>query len=206
MLGGGIIGQLTLSRFFILHAAILSGALFTIAAIHLVALRKVGNAGPWDEKKRREEGPFWPDQVFKDGLVASLIILILVALSVFAPPPFAGMADPLDASYIPKPEWNFLFFYEALKFFPGQLEVIATMGIPLIGTLVLLLIPFVDRDPERRPSPATHRHGGLGCRRRAVYRPHAGRGLQQARGARGAASDAIISAGSRLHRPCSLGR
>jgi ubiquinol-cytochrome c reductase cytochrome b subunit len=151
MLGGGIIGQLTLSRFFILHAAILSGTLFAIAAIHLVALRKVGNAGPWDEKKRVKKGPFWPDQVFKDGLVAGLIILLLVALSVFAPPPFAGMADPLDASYIPKPEWNFLFFYQALKFFPGRSEVIATVGIPLVGTLVLLLLPFVDRNPERHP-------------------------------------------------------
>jgi ubiquinol-cytochrome c reductase cytochrome b subunit len=151
MLGGSIIGQLTLSRFFILHAAVISGALFTIVAIHLVALRKVGNAGPWDEQQRKKTGPFWPDQVFKDGLASSLIILLLAALSVFAPPPFAGMADPLDASYIPKPEWNFLFFYEALKFFPGRLEVIATVGIPLVGTLLLLMLPFVDRDPERRP-------------------------------------------------------
>ncbi|MGZ6219329.1 MAG: cytochrome b N-terminal domain-containing protein [Syntrophales bacterium] len=151
MLGGGVIGQLTLSRFFILHAAILSGALLVIVAIHLVALRKVGNAGPWDEKERQKRGPFWPDQVFKDGLAASLVILLLVALSVYAPPPFAGMADPLDASYVPKPEWNFLFFYEALKFLPGQLEMIVTVGIPVIGTLILLLVPFFDRDPERHP-------------------------------------------------------
>lgn len=151
MLSGGVIGQLTLSRFFILHAAILSGALFVIVAIHLVALRKVGNAGPWDEKERQKRGPFWPDQVFKDGLAASLVILLLVALSVYAPPPFAGMADPLDASYVPKPEWNFLFFYEALKFLPGQLEMIVTVGIPVIGTLILLLVPFFDRDPERQP-------------------------------------------------------
>jgi ubiquinol-cytochrome c reductase cytochrome b subunit len=151
MQGGGVIGQLTLSRFFILHAAILSGALMAFVAVHLVALRKVGNAGPWGEKEREKKGPFWPDQVFKDGFAASLVILLLVALCVFAPPPFSGMADPLDASYIPKPEWNFLFFYEALKFFPGRLEVIATIGIPLGGTLILLMIPFVDRSPERHP-------------------------------------------------------
>jgi len=151
MIGGGVIGQLTLSRFFIGHAALVSGALFALAAVHLVALRKVGNAGPWNERKRELSGSFWPDQVFKDGLAASLVIFILVALSVLFPPPYAGMADPLDASYIPKPEWNFLFFYQAVKYFPGHLEIIATTGIPLIGTLLLLLIPFFDRDPERRP-------------------------------------------------------
>jgi mono/diheme cytochrome c family protein len=152
MLGGGVIGQLTLSRFFILHAAIASGILLSIAAVHLVALRKAGNAGPWDEMKRRIKGPFWPDQVFKDGLVASLVILVLVALSVAIPPPFAGMADPLDATYIPKPEWNFLFFYQALKYFPGHWEVLATVGIPLGGFLVLVLVPFVDRSAERNPA------------------------------------------------------
>jgi ubiquinol-cytochrome c reductase cytochrome b subunit len=152
MLGGGVIGQLTLSRFFILHVAIASGILLTIAAIHLVALRKAGNAGPWDEMKRRMKGPFWPDQVFKDGLVASLVILALVGLSAAIPPPFAGMADPLDATYIPKPEWNFLFFYQALKYFPGSLEVIPTVGIPLGGFLILVLVPFVDRSAERNPA------------------------------------------------------
>jgi ubiquinol-cytochrome c reductase cytochrome b subunit len=152
MLGGGVIGQLTLSRFFILHAAIASGILLTIAAIHLVALRKAGNAGPWDEMKRRLKGPFWPDQVFKDGLVASLVIVALVGLTVAIPPPFAGMADPLDATYIPKPEWNFLFFYQALKYFPGPWEVLATVGIPLGGFLVLVLVPFVGRSPERNPA------------------------------------------------------
>lgn len=151
MLGGGLIGQLALSRFFILHVAILSGALLALIAVHLVALRKVGNAGPWSEIKQAMKGSFWPDQVFKDAVAASMIIVLLIALSVFFPPPYAGMADPLDASYVPKPEWNFLFFYEALKYFPGRLEVIATAGIPLIGTLILLLIPFVDSAQERSP-------------------------------------------------------
>ena len=54
--------------------------------------------------------------------------------------------------YIPKPEWNFLFFYQALKYFPGHWEVLATVGIPLGGFLVLVLVPFVDRSPERNPA------------------------------------------------------
>ncbi|MDD1713385.1 MAG: cytochrome b N-terminal domain-containing protein, partial [Methanoregulaceae archaeon] len=152
MLGGGVIGQLTISRFFILHAAIFSGMLLTLGLVHLVALRKAGNAGPWDERKRERKGPFWPDQVFKDGLVATAVIISLVGLSAYVPPPFAGMADPLDASYVPKPEWNFLFFYQALKFFPGHLEVVATVGIPLGGFIILILVPFVDTGKERSPA------------------------------------------------------
>ena len=166
MLGGGIIGQLTLSRFFVLHAAVVSGTLFAIAAVHLVALRKVGNAGPWDDEKRQKKGPFWPDQVFKDGLVAGLIILLLVALSVFVPPPFAGMADPLDASYIPKPEWNFLFFYRSLEVFPGTARGHRHRRHPSRRDPGPSSDSFRGPRPGASPRPAARGHGGLDRRRR----------------------------------------
>jgi mono/diheme cytochrome c family protein len=61
------------------------------------------------------------------------------------------MADPLDVSYIPKPEWNFLFLYQSLKYFPGRLEAVGTVGIPTVLVLIFVLLPFVDRNPERDP-------------------------------------------------------
>jgi ubiquinol-cytochrome c reductase cytochrome b subunit len=148
---GEAMGQLTLSRFFILHVALLPGALLALIGIHLVAFRRFGSVGPWDKAKRQRNGRFWPDQVFKDGLLAIIIFLVLVGLSAFVPPPFAGPADPVDTSYLPKPEWNFLFLYQALKFFPSRLEPLGTVGIPLVGILVLVLLPFLDRRPERNP-------------------------------------------------------
>jgi ubiquinol-cytochrome c reductase cytochrome b subunit len=148
---GDAMGQLSLSRFFITHVALLPGALLALIGVHLVAFRRFGSVGPWHKAKRQRDGRFWPDQVFKDGLLAVLILLLLVGLSVFVPPPFAGPADPVDTSYLPKPEWNFLFLYEALKFFPGRLEPLGTVGIPLVGILVLVLLPFLDRRPERNP-------------------------------------------------------
>ena len=152
MRGGELIGQLTLSRFFILHAAILPGLLAALVGIHLVAFRCFGSVGPWDEKKRTFKGPFWPDQFFKDAVIGALIVLLLVSLSVFVPPPTSGPADPLDASFVPKPEWNFLFLYEALKFFPGPFEPLGTVGIPTLVVLLLVLLPFMDRRPERNPA------------------------------------------------------
>ena len=94
----------------------------------------------------------------------------------------------------PKPEWNFLFFYEALKFLPGQLEVIVTIGIPVIGTLILLLVPFVDRDPERHPFKRPIAMAGWVIVVGGLHRPHPGRGLWQARGRTGRGMSAPLTA------------
>lgn len=152
LLGGDVMGQLSVSRFFALHIALLPGLLATLILLHLVAFRRFGSVGPWREEQRLRQGPFWPDQVYKDLITASLVFLIVIALCVFVPPDFSGPADPLDTTYMPKPEWNFLFLYQALKLFPGKLEVVGTVGIPLVGVLVLLLVPFIDRRSERNPA------------------------------------------------------
>jgi ubiquinol-cytochrome c reductase cytochrome b subunit len=151
ILGGDSIGQLTLSRFFITHTAILPSILLGLFAVHIIALRKVGSAGSWNTEKNRLKGPFWPDQVFKDGLFSVMVFLVLLTLMVWFRPPISGMADPLDTFYSPKPEWNFLFFYQILKYFPGSLELLPAFGIPIGGTLFLLLLPFLDRSGERSP-------------------------------------------------------
>jgi ubiquinol-cytochrome c reductase cytochrome b subunit len=149
--GGFNMGQLTLSRFFVLHTAIFPVILFLFVGFHIIAFRKFGSVGPWDQEKRNSFSSFWPDQVFKDVLFALIIIIGLVALASFVPPPFAGPADPMDSTYIPKPEWNFLFLYQALKFLPGKLEIIGTVGLPLIFILILILLPFLDKNPEKNP-------------------------------------------------------
>ena len=150
--GGEMMGQLTLSRFFILHIAVLSGLLATFLLIHLVSFRRAGSVGPWAGSKRTGSRPFWPDQVQKDLVMACLVFIALVALATFVPPPFTGAADPADAVFTPKPEWTFLFLYQSLKLFPGSLEAVVAVGLPLALVLIMLGVPFVDRRPERNPA------------------------------------------------------
>jgi ubiquinol-cytochrome c reductase cytochrome b subunit len=149
--GGATMGQLTLSRFFILHITILPGILMVLIGIHLIAFRRFGISGPWNETKRKRIGLFWPDQILDDTVIVTLLCFILIVLTVFASAPITGPADPLDTSYVPKPEWNFLFLYQALKFFPGRLEPIGTVGIALFIILLLVFLPFIDRRAERNP-------------------------------------------------------
>lgn len=95
--------------------------------------------------------PFFPFTVYKDAVVALIIMLILLALAIFAKVPLEEQANPLDSSYVPRPEWYFLFFFELLKHFPGKLEFLGAMGVPIGILLVLLLLPFFDRNPLRQP-------------------------------------------------------
>lgn len=151
MRGGPGVGQLTLSRLFGVHVGVLPVLLAMLIILHLIAFRRFGTVGPWNEENRKFTVPFWPDQVLKDTVATIIVIFIIIALCVFAPKPFYGPADPLDASFVPKPEWNFLFLYQALKYFHGILEPVGVIGVPAFFVTLLLLVPFIDRRPERNP-------------------------------------------------------
>src|ERR671918_1482939 len=66
---------------------------------------------------------------------------------------YAGpKADPTTTTYVPRPEWYFFFLFELLRVIkPPDLTPLATIGIPTICMILIVLLPFVDRSPERRP-------------------------------------------------------
>lgn len=95
---------------------------------------------------------FYPSFLFKEIFVMMLIfILVAVILALVFPVGLGDPADPTDNLFVPKPEWYFMSLYELLKFFPGKLEVIATAVIPAGGIVVLVLLPFLDKNPEKNP-------------------------------------------------------
>jgi len=149
--GANKMGQMALLRMYVLHVAILPAAIAGFVMLHLIAFRQYGESGPWDEKKRKKVGYFWPEQIFKDVVVTLLIFLLLVWLSAFFPAPFSGLADPSDTLVSPKPAWPFLFLYQILKFLPGPLEPLGTAGVPLVIILLFASLPFADKNPEKNP-------------------------------------------------------
>ncbi len=95
---------------------------------------------------------FWPDSIYKDLLVSLAIFILLILLASFLGVPTEPKANPNDTAYIPRPEWYFLFLFQMLKYFPGNLEWLGTTIIPGIAILVLLLLPLLDRNPRRHYS------------------------------------------------------
>jgi quinol-cytochrome oxidoreductase complex cytochrome b subunit len=89
------------------------------------------------QKAKNEGVPFFPDILFKDAVVALLVFLILVGLAYFLGAPLENRANPADTSYTPRPEWYFIFLFQLLKYFPGNLEVI---GVIIIPSIVIALL------------------------------------------------------------------
>ncbi|MBI3168589.1 MAG: c-type cytochrome [Chloroflexi bacterium] len=109
-------------------------------------------------EKQLEKGErFWPDTIFKDLVMSFGIFILLLLLATFIGVPGEPKADPSDTSYIPRPEWYFLFLFKFLALYGqlpviGKIEWLATVLIPGIAIAVLTLMPFIEKSPYRHYS------------------------------------------------------
>ncbi|HKP90658.1 MAG TPA: c-type cytochrome [Thermoleophilaceae bacterium] len=96
--------------------------------------------------------PFFPYAVLKDSLMACIVMLVIIAMAILFGSELGPKADPTSTTYTPRPEWYFFFLFELLRVVkPPALVFIATVGIPTICMVLLFLLPFYDRSPERNP-------------------------------------------------------
>jgi menaquinol-cytochrome c reductase cytochrome b/c subunit len=96
--------------------------------------------------------PFFPYAVAKDSIMACIVMVSIITLSILFGAELGPKADPTTTTYVPRPEWYFFFLFELLRVIkPALLVPLATIGVPTICIILLLLLPFIDRGPERRP-------------------------------------------------------
>jgi menaquinol-cytochrome c reductase cytochrome b/c subunit len=97
--------------------------------------------------------PFFPYAVLKDSVMAAIVLVVIIAMAiVLGAGELSNKADPTTATYTPRPEWYFFFLFEVLRVIkPPELTPLATIGVPTIALVLLALLPFYDRNPERRP-------------------------------------------------------
>jgi menaquinol-cytochrome c reductase cytochrome b/c subunit len=101
---------------------------------------------------KKKGKPFFPYAVAKDSAMFLVVTLVIIALSIILGAEQGPKADPTTTTYVPRPDWYFFFLFELLRVIkPPWLVPLATVGIPTIAMVLLLLLPFYDRNPERRP-------------------------------------------------------
>ena len=104
------------------------------------------------EVMKKKGKPFFPYAIMKDSVMALIVVLVIVAMSIWLGAEQGPKADPTTTTYVPRPEWYFFFLFELLRVIkPPELVPIATIGVPTIAMVLLFLLPFYDRNPERNP-------------------------------------------------------
>ena len=156
MRGGANVTGATLTRFFGAHVAILPAITTVLLALHLLFIQHHGMSVPpsveGEERrtgKRVPQMPFVPHFALRDLFGWTVALALLAGLSAFYPWELGRKADPFASAPAGiKPEWYFLWMFEALKYTPatilgmsGELLVLVPVG---AGALLLVLLPFLD--------------------------------------------------------------
>lgn len=169
MRGGEEVTGATIGRFFGLHVAILPAIFTGLLAVHLILVQRQGMSEPleWKEKAPQEKRymKFFPEFLYRDVLVWLIVLNVLALLSVFFPDgigvvhwPLGEKADPFaPPPPVIRPEWYFMFAFQALKFLPAHLWFIEgeLFGIFVftVGGIIWLLVPYLDKKSPRGERP-----------------------------------------------------
>ena len=151
--GGENVSGATLTRFYAIHVAVLPAITTVILGVHLYLVQRHGMSVPpsiQDEGGPARRMKFVPGFLMRD-LVGWLVALaLLAALAAFFPAHLGQEADPFaPAPAGIKPEWYFMFMFQALKYLPAHIlwiiegEVFGILVFSVAG-LLLVFLPFID--------------------------------------------------------------
>ena len=171
ILGGDTVGGSTLTRFYAIHVFVLPGLIFAAVGLHMWLILRHGISEmpkvdqPVDPATYKEEYeqrleqtgvPFWPVAMWRDVIFSTVLVgVILFCAVVFGAPALDSPPDPSSINSNPMPDWYFWWYFAILSMLPPYLETYVILGLPVIGLLVMLLLPLLfnkgHRAPSRRP-------------------------------------------------------
>lgn len=168
--GGEEVTGATIGRFFGLHVAILPALFTAVIALHLLFVQRQGMSEPidWDKApaEKKKYMKFFPNFLYRDLLLWLVALNVLALLCVFFPDgvgvihwPLGAKADPFaPPPEVIRPEWYFMFAFQALKMIPAKVLFLEGEQFGLIvmalGGIVWTLVPFLDKSARRnRRSP-----------------------------------------------------
>jgi len=163
--GGEAVSGLTLTRFYAIHMLLLPAllAIFTVAHIYLVRIHGLAEPESETESASTQEEPlyrFYPEHAFRSALAFTVVFLVILALAYFGKVSREEIAGTFNESYLPRPEWYFMWLFQMLTYFSGAWEVVGSLALPTIGITLLFAVPFLGRG---RRSQAAHRPLAVGA-------------------------------------------
>lgn len=143
LLGGDAYNERTLSRFYIVHAAVLPTTMILLIGVHIAFIRMHGIAELRDESQsddRPRHFNFFPDHVLTELMIGLVLMILLSALATIFPAMLGPKADPLTTPEVIKPEWWFYVSFRWLKLFSLTFAVLSSGFI----VAAMFLWPWID--------------------------------------------------------------
>ena len=116
----------------------------------------------YKEDVKKEGKPFFPYAIYHDTIMSLVVVAVIIGLAVIwkftadgtepgtLGPLYEAKADPGTTNFVPRPDWFFYFLFYLLRIFKWpETVVLGTVGIPTLLLVLLLMLPFYDRRPER---------------------------------------------------------
>ena len=95
--------------------------------------------------------PFFPNFLLKEWIAGAVFLTAFMLWVMFNPVELGPKANPDDTTFIPVPDWYFLFLYQLLKYYPGSAIVFGTVLVPMAASLILIFTPWLDVRKSRHP-------------------------------------------------------
>ncbi len=160
LVGGDQVGNLTLTRLYALHVAILPMLAGLLLVFHVYQQLRWGTVdvhhGETKPAAEEEQTPlsatdrssadaasYWPTQTARNALVFGVVFGIVTYLAWRFGAPLDAPADPM-LEEMPRPEWYFRSLFELRGYFNGSIEFIATGLLPTLFLLFLMVLPWLD--------------------------------------------------------------
>lgn len=148
LLAGESYNEHTVSRLFVLHAAVMPALMILLLIVHIAMVRIQGVTEfrfPGEPEGKRYFN-FIPDHLYTEIIIGLTLMVVLSTLAIVLPAGLGPVANPLVTPEVIKPEWYLYVTFRWLKFFPG---IVAVLSMGLIA-FIFFVWPFVDGAIRKR--------------------------------------------------------
>ncbi len=144
LLGGTMVGENTLLRFYVMHCVAVPLVVGILLILHFWRIRKDSfSAAPYEANEEKVD--VWPHLVKREYIGAAGTTLFIMIWSILQNAPLEAIANPNVTTNPSKAPWYFVGLQELLVYFDPWIAGVVMPGLIIVG---LIAIPYIDTNPK----------------------------------------------------------
>ncbi len=144
LLGGTMVGENTLLRFYVMHCVAVPLVVGILLILHFWRIRKDSfSAAPYEANEEKVD--VWPHLIKREYIGAAGTTLFIMIWSILQNAPLEAIANPNVTTNPSKAPWYFVGLQELLVYFDPWIAGVVLPGLIIVG---LVAIPYIDTNPK----------------------------------------------------------